>query len=205
MKYDVVSFDLQGTLSDSRFSDDFWIKILPELFSIKNNISLDQAKEKLKKYFKKIGQYDYRYYSTDYWISELSPGSSFKKISRKIKHPPYFYKDSLALIKSLKKANKKLIIISSTTYDFINLELGEYKKYFDAVFSSWDDFHVAGKPVILYKKIAQALNVKPNKILHIGDSKTMDIDNAEKAGCGVFYFDKKQPRKVLLSRLKNIL
>lgn len=204
MKYKVISFDLQGTLSDSSFSDEFWMELLPKWFSEKNGISITKAKSRLKKEFAEYGQYDYRYYSVQYWLDRLGLDYRFEEIRKQLIHPPTFFKDTLPLIKKL-HGNAKLIMTSATTRDFINAELGEYKTHFDDVYSAIDDFITAGKPKEFYKKLSELLNVPPNEILHIGDSFEMDIENAKAAGFETFYFNKKQDRDKTLAKLHYLL
>ena len=62
MKYKVISFDMQGTLTDSSFSDEFWMETLPSLYSKSKNVSLKEAKKILKEKFKDYGVYDYRWF-----------------------------------------------------------------------------------------------------------------------------------------------
>ena len=57
-----ISLDLQGTLSDSKFSDYFWIEFIPQKYSEKNKISIQSAKEILKQKFKEYGVYNILYY-----------------------------------------------------------------------------------------------------------------------------------------------
>jgi len=204
MKYDVIAFDLQGTLSDSSFSDKFWMKVLPELYAQNKNIPLTKAREELKKKFKEYGKYDYRYYSMDYWLKELNLKLKFKDICKLIKSKPYFYRDSLKLIKKLGKKNI-LIVISSTTKEFINAELGKNKKCFKYIFSSIDDFDIAGKPKELYLKIAKILKTNPHKIIYIGNDTEMDIRNARLAGYNTFFFDNDKARKENMSKLSEII
>lgn len=199
---DVISFDLQGTLSDPAFSDEFWMETLPLLYAQNGNCSLEKAKEELKKRFIEYGKYDLRYYSTKYWIKELKQELGFEDIQRKIKNKPLLFKDILKLIREL-LGKTKLIIISSTTHEFINTELGKHKIYFDKVYSSIDDFGIAGKPKELYTKIAKLLGISPSKIIHIGDDYEMDIQNAKEAGFKTFYFDKTQSREKLIESLRN--
>ena len=204
MKYDIIAFDLQGTLSDSAFSDEFWMETLPLLYSKHNKLSLAQSKEELKKKFKEYGKYDYRYYSVDYWLKELNLELSFTELCKIIKSKPQFYNDSIELIKELNK-KAALMIISSTTKEFIKTELGKNKKYFKYIFSSIDDFNIAGKPKELYLKITQILNVSPEKIIYIGNDLEMDINNAKTAGYDTFFFDNNRSRKENIGELKRTL
>jgi FMN phosphatase YigB (HAD superfamily) len=199
----IISFDLQGTLSDGAFSDEFWSETLPMLYARQKQISLQKAKELLRKKFNSWGRYDYRYYSQAYWLNELGI-SSFSSLVEGMKCKPLFYPDTVLLLEKLRLRNK-LIIVSSTTKEFLDLELGKHAKYFSEVFSSLDDFNIAGKPPELYIKIASILGVCPDEIFHVGDSEEMDVKNAKEAGWETFFFDRKIPRRQLLEKLERLL
>lgn len=203
MNFDVVSFDLQGTLSDSAFSDEFWFETLPLLYSQKKCISLEEASAELKKIFKEFGKYDYRYYSLQYWLKELGVDLKFDEIIALMKNKPHFFEDTKELLKEL-NGKATLIIISSTTNEFIRVEMQGNEKYFNKIFSSLDQFNIPGKPEEIYLKIGKILNVQKDKILHIGDSQEMDIENAKKAGLHTFYFDKSLPRPVMVEQLRKL-
>ncbi|MFH1638357.1 MAG: HAD family hydrolase [Candidatus Woesearchaeota archaeon] len=204
MKFDIISFDLQGTLSDSAFSDEFWLEILPKLYSKSKGIRLDEAKGELKERFKTYEKYDYRYYSFNYWMNELRLGLSFDEALSMISHKPHFFDDIRRLLEEI-KGKARLIIISSTTKEFIEAELYGNRIYFDAVYSSIDDFGIAGKPKELYEEISKIYGVSPSRILHIGDCKEMDVKNAKMAGLEAFYLDKKLPRKEVIEKLREVI
>jgi len=157
----LVSFDLQGTLSDAGYSNKFWLEYLAEH----------------KAFFKEIGVYDYRYYDDSYWVGNL----------REVMKPytPRLDEEFLNFIATIKLPK---IILSTTTKDFIELELGERQRLFDKCLSSLNDFGIAGKTPEVYEKVADMFGVKTSEILHIGDNLEMDIINAEKAGCQTVYY-----------------
>jgi HAD superfamily hydrolase (TIGR01549 family) len=199
----IISFDLQGTLSDARFSDEFWRETLPQLYAKIKGMTETEAVTVLKDKFSAWGKYDYRYYSLKFWLKTLN-NTPFKEVQKKMKNKPLFFADSLDMINGIRR-RKKVIILSSTTREFMDIELAEHKALFSHVYSSLDDFHIAGKPPELYLKVASVLDVKPEEILHIGDSFDMDIGNANAAGLKTFYFDRKIPRKQMLSELNKVL
>lgn len=172
-----ISLDLQGTLSDSKFSDNFWIETIPQKYSKKFNISLQEAKEVLKEKFKEYDVYNILYYDDKYWSEYL--GFSTKQELDKSKIRPSINE---RLYEYLSKIDLPKIIISTTTNLFINYELGEKVNDFEKIYSACDYFNTGGKTKDVYEKIAEELKVKPNEILHIGDNYLMDVENAEKAG-----------------------
>lgn len=179
-----ISLDLQGTLSDSKFSDYFWIEFIPQKYSEKNKISIQSAKEILKQKFKEYGVYNILYYDDKYWSEYLKFDT--KKELDKFEIRPSINQKMYSYLQNL---NLPKIIVSTTTELFINYELEEKVKEFEKIYSCVDYFKIGGKTKEVYENIAKELNVKPSEILHIGDNYCMDIENAKKAGVNVILYD----------------
>lgn len=179
-----ISLDLQGTLSDSKISDYFWIEFIPQKYSEKNKISIQSAKEILKQKFKEYGVYNILYYDDKYWSEYLKFDT--KKELDKFEIRPSINKKMYSYLQNL---NLPKIIVSTTTELFINYELEEKVKEFEKIYSCVDYFKIGGKTKEVYENIAKELNVKPSEILHIGDNYCMDIENAKKAGVNVILYD----------------
>lgn len=204
--FQAISFDLQGTLSNSAFSDEFWMTLLPKLYAQHHQIELAAAKTALKQKFSEMGKYDYRYYCARYWLKKLFPeeNKQLSDLVPQLKNQPELYPDTLELISELKK-QFPVIIVSTTTHDFIKLELAETAAKFNHVFSSLDDFGIAGKTALVYEKAASHVHVSPKDMLHIGDCQEMDIKNANTAGCTTFFFDKTKNRAETIASLKAMI
>jgi len=110
-----LSFDLQGTISDAKFSDNFWMELLPKEYTLKNNISLGKAKSILKDKFKQIGKYDILYYDDSYWSKELE-FDTLQLLRNSSIRPCLDEK----IVNYISNANLPKIIISTTTDLFIN-------------------------------------------------------------------------------------
>ena len=179
----VLSLDLQGTLSDSKFSDYYWMELLPKKYSEKFDISVDEAKQVLKEKFKEYGIYNILYYDDKYWSNylEFNTLDELKKFDIK----PEIDKELYNLVFNI---NLPKIIISTTTNLFIEYELNNHINDFLKVYSCVDYFNVGGKTDEVFKKVCNELNVLPNEVLHIGDSKRMDYENAKKAGVNTILY-----------------
>lgn len=182
MKYELISLDMQGTITDSQFSDTFWLETLPLLYTKRFSVSVEVAKQTLSSLFKSYGPYDSRYYDWKYWIRLWNLPYDFNDIVRFIGIRPVIYPSAIRFIEKAHSRRIPLIITSSTTHDFITEELGTSIDLFQNRFSSLDDFGIAGKPPELYRTIEKRCRVDALNIIHIGDSKTMDVDNAIAAG-----------------------
>ena len=180
----VLSLDLQGTLSDSSFSNFFWIELLPQKYAEKFNVSLVFAKEILKERFKQYGQYNILYYDDNYWSNYL--GFNTLEELKKIKIQPSINNELYNLIQSI---DIPKIIISTTTNIFIKYELKNKVKDFKKIYSCVDYFQTGGKTKKVFLDVCKELKVKPNEVLHIGDSKTMDVENAKLAGVNAILYE----------------
>lgn len=193
-----LSLDLQGTLSDSNFSDNYWLEILPKKYSEHFNISNDEAKKILKDKFKEYGVYNILYYDDKYWSNYLNFDTTKEltksSIKPKINQELYDFVSTIELPK---------IIISTTTNLFINFELQDKVKIFSKIYSCVDYFKVGGKTKEVYEEICKELKVKPNEILHIGDNKLMDVDNAKEAGINTVLFNNNTEK--MLEEIKKYL
>ena len=157
-----ISLDLQGTLSNSKFSDNFWLEILPKKYSEHFDISIDEAKKTLKEKFKEYGVYNILYYDDKYWAEYLKFDTneelSLSGIKPQINQELYNFINTLDLPK---------IMISTTTNLFINAELEDKVKMFDKIYSCVDYFKIGGKTENVYKVICEELNIKPSEMVHI--------------------------------------
>lgn len=180
----VLSFDLQGTLSESKFSDYYWLEILPQKYSQQYKISIEEARNTLKEKFKEYGIYHILYYDDKYWSNYLKFDTR-KELEQSNIRP----KINIELYDFIQTIKLPKIIISTTTELFIEIELKEKINTFDKIYSCVDYFKTGGKTKEIYEKICKELKVKPSEILHIGDHKIMDIENAKQAGINTILFD----------------
>ena len=180
----VLSLDLQGTLSNSNFSDFFWLELLPEKYAKKFNTSIDQAKEILKEEFKQYGKYNILYYDDKYWSNYLE-FDTLEELKKFIIQPTI----NTELYNLIQNISVPKIIISTTTDLFIDYELKDNQKDFEKIYSCVDYFQTGGKTKEVFSAVCKELNVSPNEVLHIGDSKTMDYENAIQAGVNAILYD----------------
>jgi HAD superfamily hydrolase (TIGR01549 family) len=179
------------------------MELLPQWYASKHTNSLKTAKLELASFFRDVGPYDYRYYDWRYWAKELQHSSSFDDMVVQLRHTPHLYPPMKLFINDLYVKGVPLIIISSTTHDFISCELDNNASYFSHIFSSLDDFKIPGKPQTLYSQICDKLQVNPADILHIGDSQEMDIINASKAGLDTYFVERSVDQSEHVSRIKQ--
>lgn len=186
-RYKIISFDLQGTLSEASFSDNFWMQLLPKEYARSFKITLREAKTELAERFSKMGRYDRRYYDHEYWLNICQSSLSLTQILAESGARPQLVPGAEKALEEIGKAYP-MIVFSSTTKAFIHMELGALANKFTAVFSSFDDLGLAGKPEKAFRQVAVRMGEEPASFIHVGDDPLMDVANAEKAGWNAFYW-----------------
>lgn len=197
----LISFDLQGTLSASRFSDEFWLELLPALHADRHNMTLEQSRDQLENEFRSKGRYDAVFYDHRLRLNNLLAEWDFLTLVNRLKNKPVLYRKMIHTAKNI-PPHIPCILLSATTRDFIDHELGFEKQYFYKIISSIDDYATAGKPPSLYRKISREMGILPEHCLHIGDCMEMDIINARSAGWQTFHIDKMIPPDDQTDRLQ---
>ncbi len=63
-----ISFDLEGTLVTSDFSNFIWNEGIPKLYAEKNCINLDEAKNFIFTNYSRVGEEVIDWYDIKYWF-----------------------------------------------------------------------------------------------------------------------------------------
>lgn len=187
----IISFDLDGTLVKKDFVDYFWLELIPKLYSNKNKIELEKAKEYVFNEYEKIGKEDIRWYLPNYWLNYFNLEADSRELLKKINNRIECYSDALDFLKNVSK-KYTLIISSNAAREFIEVELkvlGE--EYFKHIFSCVSDFNIPRKNIEFYKLIYKKLKIKPFEMIHIGDDYEVDYQIPTRIGINAFYLDRK--------------
>lgn len=203
MTFDLVSFDVQGTLTDAAFGDAFWLDVLPGLYAARHGLEISEAKRQLREQFVAMGPYDARYYSVRRWLDGLRTGLQPSDVFPLLGSEPRFFQEFVPLLEDL-QGRCRLIAFSSTTREFLARELGERARFFARTISSLDDLGIPGKPKAAYGRLAKEFGVDPARCLHVGDSLEMDVTNARQAGWKALHADKKRSRREIVEELRAL-
>ncbi|MBU4456263.1 MAG: HAD family hydrolase, partial [Nanoarchaeota archaeon] len=90
----------------------------------------------------------------------------------------------------------KLVIVTQSPKEFLKfkIELEDLQNYFSQIISTIDDIKMHKKQEGTYEEVLKILNVKPEEIIHIGDSFNSDYLAPRKAGIFSLYLDRKKQR-----------
>lgn len=133
--FDTVLFDMDGTLLDLHFDNEFWLKSLVNEYASARGIRACDAKTQLQKKMKaKEGTLDW--YSTDYWSRELQ--LDVVNLKKKLCHLITERPGTIRFLEYLRKKKKNLFIVTNAHPDVINLKIEHVSiaKYIDQIISS---------------------------------------------------------------------
>ncbi len=196
---------MDGTLVKPEFNDLIWREVIPELYARKNEIEIEEAKGFIEEEYDKIGEYDLRWYSLDFWLGYFRLNVREKEILGEYAGKVSLYPDVLCTLEKLSK-NYQLVIASCMGNDFIDTKLRKrnIKKYFKRVFSAVS-IGLIKKEESFYLALCSSLTIKPGELIHIGDHYEFDYLVPRQIGIRAFYLDRNSDKqKVSLDGVRSL-
>ena len=192
----IVSFDMDGTLIDSEFTDWVWKHGVPSLYSEKTGTSFEEAKSHIEKEYDKIGESALEWYDIKYWLRFFHLEEDWRTLLRQYAHRISVYPDVLPTLERLRD-KFPLILTSNAAREFIEVELETtgLGEYFDHIFSVTSDFGAVKKMTEVYRRICMTLRVDPGEMVHVGDHYEFDYLVPRTLGIQAFFLDRSKQRK----------
>lgn len=184
----VVSFDIGGTLLEESndSSNNYNLKSLSELV----NMPYDKVRDVYKNVYQKSkGTFDelLNRFCSNLEISNTCELNNFFKNKFSNNNLSTISKDKINLIKKLKDNKYKVILFSNSCCLLNNDAIKEIYDLVDNIFYSYDIGYTKDDKES-YKYIEKILNVKPNEILHIGDTLKSDYLKPIENGWNALYY-----------------
>lgn len=168
---DTVLLDLDGTLLDLAFDNNFWKKEVPVFYADSQGISLQQSQEYLNQCYKDYsGTLDW--YCTDFWSEKLG----LDIIAHKIK-----LSDQIALrpgtkefLDNVKASHRQLVLVTNAHPDTLRIKLEKtgLHQYFDALYSS-HEFKQPKESPLFWSQLELKLNSTLSRCLFIDDTESI--------------------------------
>jgi HAD superfamily hydrolase (TIGR01549 family) len=190
----VVSFDFDGTLADENFDKLLWYDEIPKLYAKKFKLSFEDAKKKVSsEYEKAVGHHSWT--DVGFWFDKFGLGD-YNQALDDLKHHIKLFPDTLPV---LTKLNKKfrLVMVTNAEKKILDLKLkvDGVDQFFSDIFSAPTDFKKLKKDESVYKEILKRLNIKPDEMVHIGDSWESDYLVPKRVGINSFFLDREGIRQ----------
>lgn len=187
----VVSFDLDGCLSDNNFDDKFWDIEIPKLVAKGRKLNFEEAYKYVVKEYKRLWGKVSEWRDPDFWLKHFGLAESWEKIASDLRHEVKHYGDAIPVIKSLQK-DYVLIILSHADKKFLDMKIkiDNLGGHFENIFSTPADFSSMKKDAEVYKKICLLLGIKPHEMVHVGDDYEHDYTIPASVGIRSFLINR---------------
>jgi len=176
MMVKVVSFDLDGTIVERKYTDYFWLEVIPKAYAEEKGIELNKAKRIVYLKYDEIGENDLRWYLPDFWLKYLNIRKNLNKLLYEAFRESRPYPYVKPLLSVLRKKKFKLILCTNASRDFA-IEVLEYlslKNFFDKIYSCVSDYGLIRKTRSFYFRVLKDLKVPACLMVHIGDNYVYD-------------------------------
>ncbi|MGM5481739.1 MAG: HAD family hydrolase [Nanobdellota archaeon] len=203
----VISFDLDGTLSEEGYDRFFWHELLPQLYANRHDISFEKAKSfVLTEHSEMWEATGGEWFDINFWLYRYDLYYSAEDVldmaRDKIKH----YKDTIKTLELLKEQGYTLIITTTAYKNLIRekLNVDHLDKFFDHLFSASEDFNSKHKNSDVFKNVLEKINVNPEEMIHIGDSVDNDYTNPRDVGINTILIDRDNKHLDVKNRITSL-
>jgi HAD superfamily hydrolase (TIGR01509 family) len=138
---DTVLLDLDGTLLDLAFDNDFWLDFIPEIYAASQSIDVEQARTRLAPRFRAC-EGTMSWYCIDYWSREL--GLNIESLKRGQARKIAWLPGARDFLVRVRSAGKRIVVLTNSHPQVLRIkdEQTQLSRYVDAAISS----HVFGIP-----------------------------------------------------------
>jgi putative hydrolase of the HAD superfamily len=208
-KTKVISFDLDGTITDSIFAEYVWLKEIPKAYAKKYIITLEKAQKKVIKYYNQIGNEKLEWYNIAFWLDRFNLDIKPEELLNSNKHKIQLFEDVLFTLKNLQNTKKRLIILSNAQREFVDLEVAKtgIRDFFEKIFSATSDFKLIKNTPTVYLKVCKICNINPSEMVHVGDDYKFDFKVPNKVGIKAVFLNrnKKEKRRFSVQSLNDVI
>ncbi len=189
MNTKIISFDVDGTLVDTKYNDLVWMEGIPALYAQRHSISFEKAKKKVIGEYEKVGEEDLRWYDADSWMRHFDLGVSMSVVLNKYVSHIKVHPEVDGVLRKISE-RFPIVIVTTMPRDFLEVKmrlLGAHN--FSATFSAVSDFKGFKCPSF-YLWVCKKLCIAPGELLHIGDDRELDYVKPREAGIRAVHIDR---------------
>jgi len=192
----IISFDMDGTLIASEFTDWVWGHGIPTLYAEKTGLPFERAKEAVETEYRKVGEGALEWYDIKYWFHFFQLGLDWKTLMERYVGKISIYPDADPVLNGLKE-KFPLVLTSNAGREFIDVEMKAtgLSQYFSQIFSATSDFGKVKKTADVYRHICDILGTNPEEVVHVGDHYEFDYLVPQTVGIQAFYLDRSAQKK----------
>lgn len=185
----MISFDIDGTLADKRFSTLVWEEAIPRMYARKKNIDTEAGKKHVFREYSKVGKERLEWYEIQYWFQHFGLDQDWRELLENYKHEVHLYPEVPSALRNL-QPDHTLIVVTNAATEFAEILTKDIKSYFSHVFSATSDFKVLKSSPRLYELVCEKLAIAPKDLTHVGDHRKFDYSVPRTAGVQAFLLDR---------------
>ncbi len=178
-KIETVLLDMDGTLLDLHFDNEFWLRHLPKTLAKKTGRPLIECEQEMQRDCAAVhGQLEW--YCLDYWADKLD--LDIMEAKREIDHLIQLRPDAVPFLDALKASNRQVVLVTNAHPDSLSLKVEKtaLDKHIDTLIST-HQFGVSKESQNLWKQLQAHLNFEPEHTLFVDDSQSI-LDAAKTFG-----------------------
>jgi len=204
----MVSFDMDGTLTDMEFVNSVWEEGIPKLYALKNQIPFEEARRKMRGEYDKVGKEKLEWYDLGYWLNKFDLDASPEQVLDSFRERIRVFEEVPRVLEKLRNKGYRLIVITNARREFVDSEMRQtgIKSCFERIFSSPSDFKLTKNGTTVYEKVCAVCKVSPNQLVHIGDDPDFDFEIPKRLGITAFLIDRtrKKTGQFILDSLEKL-
>jgi HAD superfamily hydrolase (TIGR01509 family) len=165
---DTVLVDLDGTLLDLGFDNDFWLDFIPEAYAAAQSLSLEEAKATLAPRFRAC-EGTLSWYCIDYWSREL--GLDVAALKRTQANRVAWLPGAEDFLRRVRALGKRLVVLTNSHPQVLEIKDGQtgVTRYVDAAISS-HVFRAPKESPSFWKSVQEVEPFDPRRSLFVDDS-----------------------------------
>ena len=165
---DTVLLDLDGTLLDLSFDNDFWLSFIPEVYAAAQSLSLEEAKAMLAPRFRAC-EGTLSWYCIDYWSREL--GLDVAALKRTQADRVAWLPGAVDFLVRLRALGKRLVLLTNSHPQVLKIkdEQTGVTGYLDVAISS-HVFQAPKESPAFWKAVREVEPFDPQRSLFVDDS-----------------------------------
>lgn len=178
-KIETVLLDMDGTLLDLHFDNQFWVHHIPKKLSENTGKPIEVCREEMAASYAKVhGRIEW--YCLDYWQDLLQ--LDIMQAKRELAHLIQMRKDCIPFLDALKASKRRVILVTNAHPDSLSLKIEKTQldAHIDTLIST-HQFGVSKEWQSLWMQLHAHLEFDPSTTLFVDDSERI-LDAAKEFG-----------------------
>ena len=177
---ETVLLDMDGTLLDLHYDNQFWLHHLPKRLAQIRGISEAQSQREMKARYESVfGQI--QWYCLDYWAEslEMDLENEFMPLKRELAHLLALRDDTIPFLDALHESGRQVVLVTNAHPNSLALKIEQTQldAHIDNLIST-HEFGVTKESQLLWERLQARLQFDASRTLFVDDS--LPILNAAK-------------------------